>query len=292
MTLSNAAAVVELAAQATHTGTHVSGNVTVGQRNLRIPLTGATAAFSVRAIFMSQGADMSVDPTDGGTSTTSAFSAGTSQVETATASGTASSNGIVNVIVTSAGMEGSPLTIPVSVSASDTASAWAAKVRAALLANPTISDRFNIGGSGTSIQLTRAPQVLPIATSPITVASYANDSTLNIEIENGSPAPGVSNAETSTNSTAGVAASGTIILNGDGRDFEGATIRTFTPRAVLIQTVGDIGVTDSRTDGLKGETMADCTLLEVHPNGMTTSGYTFEAKGSTFPQEVTLTSIG
>ena len=78
-----------------------------------------------------------------------------SQVETATAAGTIVANGNAEVEVTAAGMQGSPKTFSVPVSAGDSPSTWANKVRTALAADSAVSALFEVGGSGSQIVLTR-----------------------------------------------------------------------------------------------------------------------------------------
>ena len=119
-----------------------------------------------------------------------AWSGGTKQVETATAAGTITAAGTVDVTVTSDRLYGSPLTIPVAVALSDTASDWAAKVRTALAADYQIARVFTVGGTTTEITLTET-------------ISRANDSTLNIAIANGT-ATGVTAAPTSADPIVGV----------------------------------------------------------------------------------------
>lgn len=115
---------------------------------------------------------------------------GTAQVETATAAGTISGAGNATVVVTSAALTGSPITVSVAVANSDTAAAWAAKVRTALRANSVIASAFIVSGSSTSIVLTARVKA-------------ANDATLNISLDNGT-CTGITTAATSTNTTAGV----------------------------------------------------------------------------------------
>jgi phage tail sheath gpL-like len=119
-------------------------------------------------------------------------SLGTQQVETTTAVGTTTGAGNVTIVITSAILDVSPLTIQVPVLLGDTASVWAGKVRTALIQNGDVSSHYNVGGSTTSISLTARK-------------AAANDSTLNISIANGSPSPGITGDGTSDNTTAGVA---------------------------------------------------------------------------------------
>jgi len=134
--------------------------------------------------------------------------AGTAQVETATAAGTVTADGNASVIVTSAGMAGSPLTILVAVTNTDTPTVWAGKVRTALNANATISALFTVGGTTTAISLTRLPQI-------VNGVSYfsSNDATLNIALAN-STSTGITAAPTSTNTTLGVVTSNFGFVNG------------------------------------------------------------------------------
>jgi len=116
---------------------------------------------------------------------------GAAQVETATAAGTVSGSGNATVIVTAAGMSGSPITLSVAVLNGDTPSVWAQKVRDALAADSRITALFAVSGSGASIVLTRTSKA-------------ANDATLNISLANGT-STGITTAGTSANTTAGSA---------------------------------------------------------------------------------------
>lgn len=116
---------------------------------------------------------------------------GTYQVETATVVGTITTAGNATVVVTAAGMAGSPITLTVAVALSDTATLVAGKIRTAMNANAVIAAFFTIGGTGADIILTRT-------------AVAANDATLNVSIDNGTSV-GLTTAGTSANTTAGVA---------------------------------------------------------------------------------------
>lgn len=122
---------------------------------------------------------------------TQAALAGTQQVETATAAGSATSSANLTATVTAAGMTNSPKAVTVAVLNGDTAATWAGKVRTALAADIDVASFFNVGGSSTSIALTAR-------------AAAANDATMNIAIAAGTT--GVTAAPTSADTTAGVAA--------------------------------------------------------------------------------------
>jgi len=112
------------------------------------------------------------------------------QVETATAVGTISTAGNAAVVVTAAGMTGSPKTISVAVALSDNASAIAGKIRTALAADVDVAALFVVSGATDKVILT--------AKTPA-----ANDATLNISIDNGTCA-GITTAASSADTTAGV----------------------------------------------------------------------------------------
>jgi phage tail sheath gpL-like len=119
-------------------------------------------------------------------------SMGTRQVETATGSGTATSNGVVAVVLTSKGMDFSPLTINVPVFSGETASQWMDRVRAYFQTTPQVQMYFSVSGSGSQMILKRR--------SPFA----SNDTTLNVSIGGtGTTATGIASSPTSTNTTAG-----------------------------------------------------------------------------------------
>jgi hypothetical protein len=95
------------------------------------------------------------------------------QSETATIVGTITKTGNATVTVTAAGMSGSPKAISVSVAEFDTATAVAAKIRAALNLDAAVTAMFTIDSTvGITVKLTK------IATTTI-------DATLNIAYTNG-----------------------------------------------------------------------------------------------------------
>jgi hypothetical protein len=112
------------------------------------------------------------------------------QVETATAAGTITGPGNAAVVVTAAGMTGTPKTLHVAVLENDTAADWAGKVRVALAADAAVAALFTVSGATTAIILTRKTPA-------------ANDGTLNISLDNDT-CTGITTAATSANTTAGV----------------------------------------------------------------------------------------
>jgi hypothetical protein len=185
-------------------------------------MPSATIFYAIEALLL--GASPNLTLTFGtGIVTGTTWVAGVPQVETATivAAAGCTTNGTMTLAVTSTGMTGSPLNIPVALTtALNTASLVAAAARAALAANATIAARFTVGGTGATIVLTRRS----IATHTLStgdVAQYgATDGSLNIAIPVGL---GISLAADSANTTAGTATSGAKII-GSGVDFQGAAL--------------------------------------------------------------------
>lgn len=112
------------------------------------------------------------------------------QIETATAAGTITSSGDAQVIVTAAGMTGSPKTLAVAVLENDTAAQWAEKIRTALTADAAVAALFTVGGADVSITLTRKVYAV-------------DDGTLNIALADGT-CVGITAAPASANTQAGV----------------------------------------------------------------------------------------
>ena len=252
MNLANSRATLGLTTKATPTSTAVNGSVQIGDNPQTITFPDANVGYSVRAFFAAGAPTFALALTTGATTGSTAFVTGVAQVETATAAGTATGSGDITVTVTSAGMTGSPLAVTVPILNGDTASVWAGKVRTALTANATIAARFTVSGTTTSIILTRKPgEVLTDGVNTVNLF-VATDGTLNIALAG--PA-GVTAAATSANTTAGTVTSGVYILDGDAKDFEGVTIPTCVPKAVLF---ANGGTTALEIDG--GGTLANLDI--------------------------------
>jgi predicted secreted protein len=119
---------------------------------------------------------------------------GSVQVETATVVGTIDPAGAGNalVVVTAAGMTGSPLSLDVPVANNDTASLVGGKIRTFIANDATaaaVRTMFEVSGTGANVVLTRK---IPME----------NDATLNIRIDDGT-STGLTNAPTSTNTNTG-----------------------------------------------------------------------------------------
>lgn len=236
MNLSTARATIGLQAKATPTSTAVGGSVPIGANPTVVSFPDADVIYAVRAFFAAGGPELDLATTTGSTTGSTAWVAGAAQIETATAAGTASASGDVTITVTSAGMTGSPLAIPVAIVNGDTAATWAGKVRTALAANATIAERFTVSGTTTAIILTRKPGTVLTSDNETVNLFLATDATLNIAI--GAGTTGITAATNSANTLAGTVTSGVLIRDGDAKDFEGVTIPTCVPKAVLLANGG------------------------------------------------------
>ena len=177
--------------------------------------------------------------------TTDAELASTAQVETATADGTITVAGNARVIVTADGLPGSPKTYSVAVLASDSASAWATKVRTALGADSNLTSLYDVGGTGASIALTRKKVTI---VSGVDIFA-ANDPTLNINIDNFTCA-GIIPQSISVNTTAGslqnvgqvetATALGAVTSNGNVEVVVTSEALVGSPKKILVPvTAGD-----------------------------------------------------
>lgn len=231
-TFSGGRVIYGLNASGTPIGTGVSGTVEIGTSGTSLSLSTADIIYSVRCILASATDVFTIDLTDNDTSGSDAWTAGTAQVETATAAGTITGSGDAEVIVTASGMTGSPKTISVAVLVDDTASDWAEKVRTALAADTDVAAIFDVSGSTTSIVLTRkATNTYTVPGGTLSIYA-ANDATLNISLDNDT-CTGITTAATSANTTAGVASNGAKIYDGDGNDFEGEAVTAIDNEGVL-----------------------------------------------------------
>lgn len=106
-----------------------------------------------------------------GITVTNSNDAGTVQIETATIVGTITGDGDASVVITAAGMTGSPITTAVAVLTDDTPTETAAKMAAELNLDSDITDLFHVASSGADLILTR-------------LVPAANDATLNIAYDN------------------------------------------------------------------------------------------------------------
>ena len=244
MEFSNAKATFGLNCTATPTSTGASGSLLLGSYAQDMDLTEVDGAYSVRAIICDSSSTFSLEWDTGYTGGSTSFVAGTAQVETATivAASGCTSNGTMSLVVTSAGMTGSPKSVDVALTtaAHTSATLIATAARTALEADTVVAARFTIGGTGANITLTRKPTATYTVPGGTLDLYAANDATLNLAIPSGL---GVTAAGTSTNTTAGVVSSGVKIYDGDGKDLEGVTLPTTTIlRAIRVDVADKSGI--------------------------------------------------
>lgn len=219
-TFSNIKAFTGLYGNATSLNSQETNEVQVGVSPTTTALSSASKIISFEALIVGSASDLVIDVSDLDNTGSTAWTAGTAQVETATAAGTITADGNAAVVVTAAGMTGSPKTIDVPVLNGDTAAVWAGKVRTALAADTDVSALFTVSGSILSIVLTRkATKTYTLRGASVPLYA-ANDSTLNISLDNGT-CTGITTAATSTNTTAGVLTAGAYAPDLNGNDVFG-----------------------------------------------------------------------
>ena len=279
-----------LRALATPTNTLAANDVQIGTANTALNFTGTNQAYACRAIFVGS-SELTLAVTTGVSSGATTYVTGTAQIETATAVGTiTATTANIGVVVTAAGMTGSPKTVTVAVVKDDTATDWAAKVRTALNADADVTELFSVGpaSASTLIQLTRKPtNTLYAGSTPVYVYA-ANDSTLNIALNAG--ASGATTAGTSLDSTAGVASAGVKVYDADGKDIEGNTLSTFTTIQGLHIQVDDGKVTMTESTGDFFGRVLTGSFLELATSGI--SAIASLSLSATLPANVTVTVIG
>jgi hypothetical protein len=248
---------------ATPTASLVTNDVTIGVPSTNTPIADVDTGYAVRALIVGASSDLVLDLADNDSTGTTAWTAGQAQVETATAAGTITASGNATVIVTAAGMTGSPKTISVAVLNGDTATVWAGKVRTALAADAAVSALFTVDGTTTAIRLTRKPTATYTVGSTSVPLYAANDATLNISLDNGT-CTGITTASTSSNTTSGTLTAGVYLLDGDGKDFEGVTLS-----AIAANRLGGVLITNQ--SGSAGDILVStaATLVDfpVQPDG-------------------------
>ena len=289
---SNIKAFTGLYGNATSLNSQETNEVQVGTSPTTTALTSATKIISFEALIVGSGSDLVIDISDLDSTGSTAWTAGTAQVETATAAGTITADGNAAVVVTAVGMTGSPKTINVAVLNGDTAAVWAGKVRTALAADADVSALFTVSGATTAIILTRKPTKTYTLRGASVPLYPANDGTLNISLDNGT-CTGITTAATSADTTAGVLTVGAYAPDLDGNDvFGDATSGITTLYGLLIKNdlLSDDFVTNSMST-----TLADLPLevgdsfLYTAYNGATPSDITIEPTSNA---KVTVTIAG
>jgi hypothetical protein len=140
-----------------------------------------------------------------------------------------------------------------------------------------------VGGASTAIVLT----VKEIGGLSIPIYQD-NDSTINIAIDNGT-CTGITPAATSANTTQGVATSGCVIYDGDGKDFEGIAIPTITNlKGMILEGVSGVVAYATESYGTMG-LIDPAEIPTLTANSLLFDELTFSSSG---PSEIRITVIG
>jgi uncharacterized protein YceK len=283
MSISDARGSIGLTATGSPSRPNVSGTVVIGVPTSQVRLSDANVFYAVQALILGSGSEFVLDPLEGDKTGTTAWTAGVAQVETATAAGTITLAGNASVVVTAAGMTGSPKTIAVPVALSDTATAWATKVVNALAADPDVSSLFDVSNpSAGAIRLTRKPlQTYQVGSVNVPVYA-ANDGTLNIALDNGT-CTGITPAASSANTTEGVLSAGCYVV-GDGADFEGNALEFISGSTVFGLLIANSG---NSSNAILISTPSTMTDLPLEPSA---SIQLTAQNGSPSPGDLTITT--
>ena len=222
---------------------NVTCNATSNAIQVRLPKASTNAGKSIRIAK----SDSSANAVTIISQRTDTLDDGTRQVETATVVGTVVNAGNATVVLTSANLAESPITVSVAVKSGDTASVVAGKIREALTMNALIgvaeTGAFTVSGSGATVVLT-------------SVDYLSNDSTLNLSIDNGT-CTGLTTAATSADTTAG--SSVTLTVQND--------FKLFTSDGNSWITAETSGLTDTQTLTNKTLTSPTLTTPRIVNNG-------------------------
>lgn len=258
MSLSGTEVRYGVVATANVSAVNVSGSLSVGTPVTALVYNDApTVAYSL-AMQIASGDTLTLDTATGIVTGTVA---GVFQVETATivAAAGCTTAGDLTVTVTSALVTGSPLAISVPLTlAENTASLVAAEVRSVLGATAAVTAHYTVGGTGATYSLTA-------------LVKAADDATLNLAHANDTSA-GITTSATSTDTTAGVAASLAYKITGttwDATDAEGIALPTMAKLHSVLMTSATDGatlVTDDTTSATTHTTPA--VSLISNPDGL------------------------
>jgi len=248
---------------ATPTSSLVTNDVTIGIPSTNTSIPAVDTGYAAIGLIAGAASSLVLAVASNNSTGTTAWTAGSAQIETATAAGTVTGTGNATVIVTAAGMTGSPKTISVPVINGNTASVWADKVRVALAADTDVAALFTVSGTTTSIILTRKPSATYTVGSVSVPLYVANESTLNISLANGT-STGITTASTSANTNAGILSVGVYLQDGDGKDFEGNTLT-----AVAANRLGGLLINNQSvsTGNISVSTAATLVNFPVKPDG-------------------------
>jgi hypothetical protein len=251
---------------------NVAAHYTVGGTGAAITLTALLAAANDATLAIALVDDGDTGVTADASADTTAGVAGVKQVETATAVGTITKAGNATVTVTSALFEENEV-ISVAVALDDNAAAIGGKIRTALGANANVSANFTVSGADATAVLTAK-------------AEAANDTTLNIAIDNGT-CEGITTAASSADTTEGVAPvlqvetftvltaatkAGSLLITVTAAGMTG------TPKAVTVPLTKLYNTTAKVAAAIRAALEADASISAFFTVGGTDAAITLTAK--------------
>jgi hypothetical protein len=250
-TISDVRANYGLRAVGTTTYPTGSGAVSLGIENQTVRLTDADVFYAIQALVVGSASDLVINTSTGAKTDSTAWTAGSAQVETATvvAASGATSNGNLAVVVSSTSVTGTPLTvnIPLTTAAHTTAALIAQAIVDGLNANAAVSAAFTATRSTAAVVLTRKPTgtyTVGSASVPVYLVGDASEFTIPTAL-------GVTGATSTTGAgaAAGVASAGCYVV-GDGEDFEGNALVAIAGNEIqglLIKTDAYITISTAAT---------------------------------------------
>jgi hypothetical protein len=250
-TISDVRANYGLRAVGTTTYPTGSGAVSLGIENQTVRLTDANVFYAIQALVVGSASDLVINTSTGAKTGSTAWTAGSAQVETATvvAASGATSNGNLAVVVSSTSVTGTPLTvnIPLTTAAHTTAALIAQAIVDGLNANAAVSAAFTATRSTAAVVLTRKPTgtyTVGSASVPVYLVGDASEFTIPTAL-------GVTGATSTTGggAAAGVASAGCYVV-GDGEDFEGNALVAIAGNEIqglLIKTDAYITISTAAT---------------------------------------------
>lgn len=236
MNLTNQRATIGLSSKLIPTNTNIFGQIQIGETNENINFADSDVMYSLQA-FSAGPSNFTIDLSLGIGDNFGTWQVGAPQIETSTASGTCTKTDNLTIRVTAPTFFSvDPREVLVPITENDTPSQWAAKVRNALNLDSVVSESFNVSGENESIVLTTKP-VSIVKGSNIDVPIYKdNIFGMNVEIDAG--LTGVDSSATSTNTQMGIRTFGCLLVDADGKDFEGEPIGLNNISAILIKNNG------------------------------------------------------
>ena len=269
------------------TGTNIFNDLKIGVDSAQESFPNANVMYTVRAVMVGSESTLTIDQATS-VSSGSAFVAGNAQTETATALGniTSASGTTVAISINAFQNDGFfSVTKQVKVLNGDTPALWAAKARASLSEDSSVTALFTVSGTGASIVIT----VKPNTVGGVTI--YKPNDTVSLTIANGTSV-GVTPA--SSVRTIGNATTGVVLFGGNGKDFEGNAINLSSIYAALV--VCENGLVAFQDSSGASTYLYEGKYLQSYDDGLGLGGgqtYVFTSPlSSPSATEITITVLG